>query len=99
MIRVLSAGLLTTVQDLGRPGFAHLGVSAAGAADAVSFRLANLLVGNFENAPCLEMTLKGGRFAFDVDATVAIVGADFDCSISTGRVVPVNAGQVLDVVS
>ena len=57
MITVLSSGLLTTFQDLGRSGYAHAGVSAAGAADPLSFRVANRLVGNPENAPALELTL------------------------------------------
>ena len=57
MIRVESPGLLTTVQDLGRPGYAHLGVSASGAADALALRVGNKLVGNSENAAGLEMTL------------------------------------------
>jgi antagonist of KipI len=74
MIRVIQPGLLTTVQDLGRRGFAHLGVSAGGAADCFSFRIANLLVGNEPNAPALEITLLGPTLEFDVAATVAISG-------------------------
>ena len=49
-IRVVKPGFFTTIQDLGRYGYAHLGISPAGAADALSFRIANLLVGNDENA-------------------------------------------------
>ena len=97
MIRVLSAGLMTTVQDLGRPGFSHLGVSAAGAADPVSVRIANRLVGNLESAPVLEMTLKGGRFSFDEGAVVSVCGGDFECSISMGRAVCVAGGDVVEV--
>ena len=60
-IRVRKPGFFTTVQDLGRYGYAHLGISPAGAADPLSFRIANLLVGNDEdeNVPALEMTLLG----------------------------------------
>jgi allophanate hydrolase subunit 2 len=50
-IRVAKPGFFTTVQDLGRYGYAHLGISPAGAADPLSFRIANLLVGNDENVP------------------------------------------------
>ena len=64
-IRVESPGFQTTVQDLGRFGFAHLGVSASGAADPFAFRAANLLVGNPENAPALEMTLAGAALEFE----------------------------------
>ena len=46
VVRVVAPGFLTTVQDLGRPGFAALGVSAAGAADPVALRAGNRLVGN-----------------------------------------------------
>ena len=56
-VEVLQPGPLTTVQDLGRAGLAHLGVPASGAADAGSLRLANSLVGNDAGAACLEVTL------------------------------------------
>jgi len=52
-IQVLEAGFQTTVQDLGRFGYAHFGVSASGAADALALRTGNLLVGNAENAAAL----------------------------------------------
>ena len=63
-IKVINPGLHTTVQDLGRRGYSHLGISGAGAADSISLRLANLLVGNPENDSALEMTLTGGEFLF-----------------------------------
>jgi antagonist of KipI len=74
---VLSPGFLTTVQDLGRPGYAHLGISASGAADALSLRIGNLLVGNPEGTAALEMTLVGGTFEFAAGATVALTGSEF----------------------
>lgn len=77
-IRVLSPGFLTTIQDLGRPGCAHLGVSASGAADPVALRFGNLLVGNDENTPALELTLVGGTFEFEADTIIAITGSDFE---------------------
>ena len=83
MIEVLAAGALTTVQDLGRPGFAHLGVGRSGAADRASLRLANRLVGNAEDAACLEITLGGFAARFATRATVALTGAP--CPV---RVVP-----------
>ena len=62
-LRIINPGLMTTVQDLGRYGYAHLGVTPAGAADALALRVANLLLGNQENTAALEMTLlgRGGR--------------------------------------
>ena len=74
-IRVVKPGFFTTVQDRGRYGYAHLGISPAGAADALSLRIANLLVGNDENAPALEMTLLGATLEFDGPAAIAIGGA------------------------
>jgi antagonist of KipI len=86
-ITVDDAGLFTTVQDLGRPGQARLGVSAAGAADATALVVANRLAGNPDGAAALEMTLKGGRFRFDAEAYVALAGADMQAAVD-GRTLP-----------
>jgi biotin-dependent carboxylase-like uncharacterized protein len=75
-LRVLESGFLTTVQDLGRPGFAIHGVATAGAADPVALRLGNRLVGNARGAAALELTLTGGTFRFEGDAVLAFAGAD-----------------------
>jgi biotin-dependent carboxylase-like uncharacterized protein len=75
MIEVLRPGPLTTVQDLGRPGYAHLGVGRSGAADRASLRLANRLVGNPEGAAGLEITLGGFAARFTGRAVVALTGA------------------------
>jgi len=80
-IRVQSAGLLTTVQDLGREGFGPLGVSPSGAADAISLRIGNRLVGNAEGAAALEMTLLGGTFVFPQGAVFALAGSDFGAAL------------------
>lgn len=77
-----SPGLLTTVQDLGRPGYGAIGVSPSGAADPVAFRLANLLVGNPSKTPALEMTLLGGSFVFSEPTHIAVTGADFAPTIN-----------------
>jgi len=84
---------LTTVQDLGRPGYAHLGISASGAADALSLRAGNLLVGNAEGAAALEMTLAGGTFEFESRAIVALTGADFEASIPMWTAVEAKPGE------
>ena len=76
-IQVQAPGLLTTVQDLGREGLGSLGVSPSGAADAISLRLGNRLVGNPEGAAGLEMTLLGGTFVFPQRAVIALTGSDF----------------------
>jgi antagonist of KipI len=74
-VLVLEPGFLTTVQDLGRPGHARLGVSAAGAADPVALRVGNRLVGNTPGAPALEMTLLGPTLRFERETWVALTGA------------------------
>lgn len=77
-IKVLSPGLLTTVQDAGRFGHAAIGVGQAGAMDGVALRLANLLVGNTAEAAALEITLRGPRLRFDADALIALAGAEIE---------------------
>lgn len=100
-LRVISAGPLTTVQDLGRPGWAHLGVTGSGAADAGALALANRLVGNAENAPGLEVIL--GGFAAQAGGRpllIAVTGARCPVTIG-GRPCPsralldLGAGEVL----
>jgi antagonist of KipI len=81
VIQVQEPGLFTTVQDLGREGFGPLGVSASGAADAISLRLGNRLVGNDEGAAGLEMTLLGGTFIFPEDVLLALTGSDFGAAL------------------
>lgn len=100
LMRVLKPGFLTTVQDLGRFGYSHLGISASGAADPVSLRIGNRLLDNEPSAPALEMTLVGGEFLFEEAALVAITGSGFAPALDAAPVpqwsaVPVRSGQVL----
>jgi antagonist of KipI len=101
-IRVLKAGLLTTVQDRGREGCAILGVSRAGAMDDVAMRLANALVGNSLDAAALEITLIGPRLQFEATAIIALTGAEFPirvdgADVGMWRCVHVPAGAVLEL--
>jgi len=84
-VEVLEAGLQTTVQDLGRPGFEHLGLPRSGAADAVALAVANLLVGNHAGAAALECTLLGPRLRARRPLTVALAGADFGAVAQPGN--------------
>lgn len=86
-LKVEKPGMLTTVQDLGREGFGPLGVSPSGAADALSLRLGNRLVGNTEGAAALELTLTGGTFVFPEGALLALAGSDFGTTLA-GRALP-----------
>ena len=100
MIEVLRAGPLTTVQDQGRPGYAHLGVPRSGALDAPAARLANRLVGNPSSAAVLETTLLGCKLRFVVAATVAVTGAAATVTLDGNRLsglLDVPAGGVLDI--
>ena len=99
-IEVLSPGLLTTVQDLGREGFGPMGVSPSGAADPIALRIGNRLVGNTEGAAGLEMTLLGGAFRFHDACVVALTGSDFGATldgapISTWASLEGKTGQTL----
>ncbi len=86
MIEVVEGGARTTIQDLGRSGYAHLGIPASGAADRASFTLANRLVGNPEGAAAFETTLTGPVLSFHRAATVALTGARVDATLD-GRAV------------
>jgi antagonist of KipI len=99
-LRILNPGLMTTIQDLGRYGYAHLGVTPAGAADALALRVANRLLGNEENTAALEMTLLGATVEFQRAAIVVLTGAQVDCRMGTAkapmwRAFPVLPGAVL----
>jgi biotin-dependent carboxylase-like uncharacterized protein len=101
-VEVISAGPLTTIQDLGRPGWAHIGVPRSGAADRGSLVQANRLLGNPPQAPALETTLVGPKLRSDADAIVALSGAFVKARVE-GREIPMNvpfalaAGEQLTV--
>ena len=94
-IRVAKPGLFTAIQDLGRHGYAHLGVSPGGAADPLSFRIANRLVGNDDNVPALEMTLLGATLEFEGSAVVAITGAGCECTVGASTQLPAHTAYEL----
>ncbi|HET9482550.1 MAG TPA: biotin-dependent carboxyltransferase family protein [Xanthomonadales bacterium] len=87
MLEILAPGPLTTVQDAGRSGLRHLGVSSAGAADADALAIANRLVGNAPGAAGLEMTLAGPTVQFRDGRFVALTGGECDAHCA-GRPVP-----------
>jgi biotin-dependent carboxylase-like uncharacterized protein len=95
-VEVVAPGALTTIQDLGRPGWAHIGVPRSGAADRPALRLANRLVGNDEGATALETTLSGPRLRFDAPTVIALSGAPVD-SIPMHTAIDLAAGEVLKV--
>ncbi|KQU94586.1 allophanate hydrolase [Ensifer sp. Root31] len=99
-IKVLHHGLATTVQDLGRPGYFHLGIPLGGAMDRYAMRAANLLVGNDEGAAGLEAVFLGPKLEFTEDTLVAVTGADMPAKVDGVEqpgwtAFPVRAGQTL----
>ena len=99
-IKVLQPGLATAVQDAGRIGYYHLGIPLSGALDQYSFRAANLLVGNSEDAATLEITMLGPKLEFMHDAAIALTGANLPAKldgvpIPSNQVIAVKAGSVL----
>ena len=81
-IEVLSPGLQTTIQDLGRFGYGHYGVPASGALDSFSLRIANRLVDNPEDSACVETTLMGLQLKALTDVCVAVTGADLQSQVN-----------------
>src|SRR4051812_9082855 len=99
-MRVVKPGLLTTVQDLGRPGFQQYGIVVGGALDNFAARAVNLCVGNDDNAALLEMAQTGPNVLFERDTLIAWNGGDFDARIGgepvpRDRAVRVSAGEVV----
>lgn len=102
MFEVIKPGLLTTLQDVGRPGYAHLGVGRSGAFDAPALRIANALCGNLADACGLEFTLRGPTLHFLDDALIAVTGAPLPITIDGSNAsmwapVPVRAGATLEL--
>jgi biotin-dependent carboxylase-like uncharacterized protein len=99
---VVRAGALTTVQDLGRPGWAHLGVPRSGALDVPALQAANRLVGNPDGAAALETTLTGCAVSCTAPTAVAVTGARAVVTVdgavvAWGESVDVPAGAVVTV--
>jgi antagonist of KipI len=90
---VVEPGVLTTVQDLGRPGWGAWGVPASGALDEEALRLANRLVGNPPGAAALEVTLEGPVFKAIGEVLLAVVGGPF--GPAPGEVIRVEDGKTL----
>lgn len=100
--KILDAGLLSTIQDLGRVGHQSSGISPAGALDYKSAILANQLVGNEPNTALLEMNLKGITFESFVDTTIATAGAPMKVLINqverpVGRSLSISKGDVIEI--
>lgn len=101
-MRILSPGALALVQDLGRPGFAALGVGRSGALDRAALRLGNRLLGNDEGDAGIEVLLGGFEAVFEHDAWFAVTGATGpllldDRPVDAHQPVRAHPGQVLRI--
>ena len=85
-LRIIKAGVLNTVQDLGRFGWQHLGVNPGGAMDKVSAKVANMLAGNDGREAVLELHFPASSFFFEQPALIALSGADFSATINGDEV-------------
>lgn len=80
-LTVIRPGMLTTIQDLGRPGYQSLGVPVSGPMDAYSHRFANQLLGNPPGAAALEITVLGPELLANGEVTCAVAGAEIECRV------------------
>jgi antagonist of KipI len=102
LFAVRNPGPMTTVQDLGRPAFLDRGVPLSGALDSFACRVANLLVGNPEEAAVLEITVMGPTLEVLTPADIALTGAEMGMTINQvpvreWRTVRVNPGEVIRI--
>jgi biotin-dependent carboxylase-like uncharacterized protein len=97
MIEIGRVGGRATLQDLGRPGFADLGVGRSGAADRGALRLANRLVGNDPGCAAIEVTLGGLTFTAITALTLALTGAPGPAAVGWGAAVTIAAGTMVEI--
>ncbi|KIN63545.1 Urea carboxylase [Sulfitobacter noctilucicola] len=99
-LKIIQPGLSTSIQDLGRPGYFHLGIPIGGAMDRFALRVANMLVGNPEGAAGFEVVFMGPTIEFQKDALISVTGANLPPKIDgtpceTWTAIEVKAGQTL----
>lgn len=99
-IKIITAGFMTTIQDMGRFGYQETGMSVSGVMDTRSASLANILVGNDENEGVLEVTMMGPTMQFTADNIIAVTGGDLGAKLDGAplqryEAVLVRAGQTL----
>lgn len=90
-LRIVTGGLQTTVQDLGRAGRQRNGIPVCGAMDLFAHRVANMLVGNGDALATLEASLLGPAITFDEPAVIALAGADLSATINGNEAAPWHA--------
>ncbi len=99
-IRIIKAGLLTTVQDAGRRGYQRYGMAVCGALDVHAYTYANILVGNDQEEAVLECTMLGPTIEFTTPCVIALTGGDLSPALNDKpaemyRALQVQSGDVL----
>ena len=99
-LKIIKAGLLDTIQDLGRYGYQHQGINPGGSMDRFSSALSNALLGKELNSPVIEMHFPAAQFLFETSCVICITGADFfptinDIPVSTHQPIAVKEGSLL----
>jgi len=99
--KVIDPGFMSSIQDLGRMGYQHLGITTGGPLDEYSFAWANRLLGNTANSAVLEVTYGGLKLEVQADTCIALTGADLGATLNKTYIEPwcsyaVRAGDRLD---
>ena len=102
MIEIIETGPFNTVQDLGRPGYRDVGVSAGGAMDPLAVKIGNILLGNFDDAAVIEVQTFPFKMRFEARAAFAVTGADGQMLLDGRELLPwcthvAAEGQVLEL--
>ena len=102
MIKFISKGLYTTIQDYGRFGYRNIGVPSSGYMDRESAQIANLILGNPINNPLIEATLIGPTIKFEKSTFICITGSDFNPMLNESKIslytpVEVSKGDILKI--
>ncbi|WP_346882188.1 biotin-dependent carboxyltransferase family protein [uncultured Algibacter sp.] len=100
MVKVLNPGFYSSIQDMGRIGYQNYGVPCSGVMDTYSALLANMLIGNNQDAPVLEMTMTGASLQFYTDTYIVICGANMsprlnESPVLNNTVIKVNVGDII----
>tara|TARA_Y100001958_G_C21225065_1_gene550480 strand:+ start:1379 stop:2215 length:837 start_codon:yes stop_codon:yes gene_type:complete len=102
MIKIISKGLYTTIQDEGRFGYRNIGVPSSGYMDKESAQIANLILNNPINNPLIEATLIGPTIKFEESTVICITGSDFNPMLNENKIslytaVEVRKGDILKI--
>ncbi len=81
-LRIIKAGILDTIQDMGRYGFQHLGINPCGVMDKFAMRVGNILMGNEPGEAVIELHFPASEFFFEQPALISICGANFSATLN-----------------